>query len=390
MTAKLDDIFECFSDRWRDPVAIKAVRSVEPFAGADRWLLSSLLQKAIRRGDTNTAYRAGYQLLAIDRTRLWRRLMVVALEDIGIGDIRAAALLIATATTPKLRRLIGDDASALQYVVEEACAAIKDRTGDHLGSIVGREPIPEAASAVLKSASRSALLAIVAASSIPLAQRVRAALIVAGRYDADPLKSSGSDIDAAFEIFRELAVPDILVSACSAYAARARDLLPIAVPLAWCAWNRAGASEQMIAHDIPQAELVGDLPDYAFDPLHTRLGKRAVELWLRSYPMKLPWTPRQVSAALWNAEAALCNRTLSWKLGDEMQERAYRADLQANGLPIDHHVELMNWIARERRALTTARRTVWESAVRVSGEAQEPLSQANLPLPVPEQRKRDV
>ena len=390
MTSELDELVGCFSDRWRDPTAIKVVRPTDPFEGADRWLLASLFQKAIRRGEADLAYRAGHQLLGIDRQRLWRRLMVVALEDIGIGNIEVAALLVATATRSKLRRLIGDDAGALQYVVEEACAATKDRTGDHLGSIVGLEPIPDAERVVLNGASQSALLAIVTAPPIPLAQRVRAALIVAGRYDADPVKSSAPNFGAVFEIFRELAVPDILVSACSTYAARARDLLPVAVPLAWCAWNRAGASEQVITHDIPQADMVGDLPDYAFDPLHTRLGKRAVDLWLRSYPMKLPWTPRQVAAALWNAEAALSDRTLGWKLGDEVQQRAYRADLLACGLPIELHAKLVDWIANEHAALTVARRTVWESAARVSGEAQEPLSQVYLPLPVTTQRKRDV
>ena len=147
---------------------------------------------------------------------------------------------------------------------------------------------------------------------------------------------------------------------------------------------------QVAAHGIPPPALIGDIPEYAFDPIHTRLGKYAVDLWLRSYPMKQPWTPRQVGAALWNAEAALSDRTLSWKLGDELQERAYRADLLAHGLPIEHHVEMMSWIAHERPALTAARREVWKSAVRASGETQEPLSQANLPLPVPEPRKRDV
>ena len=51
-----------------------------PFLHADLYLLSSLVQKAIRRGDLLVARRAGHQLYALDKQRLWRRLAVAALE----------------------------------------------------------------------------------------------------------------------------------------------------------------------------------------------------------------------------------------------------------------------------------------------------------------------
>lgn len=59
--------------------------TIEPMQG-DQWLLASAMQKAIRRGEVNTAMRAGYTLWNIDRQRFWRRLHIVALEDTGVAD----------------------------------------------------------------------------------------------------------------------------------------------------------------------------------------------------------------------------------------------------------------------------------------------------------------
>jgi hypothetical protein len=130
------------------------------------------------------------------------------------------------------------------------------------------------------------------------------------------------------------------------------------------------------------------LPGYTFDPVNTRLGRRAVELWLKSYLTKPEWLPKQAAAALWNAESALCDRTLGSDLGDSICDRAYAADLQHRGLPPDRHAEINAWIATERPALTAARQAVWDAFVRQSGKPAEALEQANLPLPVPARAKR--
>ncbi len=55
----------------------------------DRWIASSLLQKSIRRGDVEVAQRAACMLHAFDRSAIWRRLIVVACEDVGAGNIDA-------------------------------------------------------------------------------------------------------------------------------------------------------------------------------------------------------------------------------------------------------------------------------------------------------------
>src|SRR5262245_11819758 len=53
----------------------------------ERWIASSVLQKAIRRADVELAYRAACTLLDVDRSAVWRRLILIAFEDVGAGDI---------------------------------------------------------------------------------------------------------------------------------------------------------------------------------------------------------------------------------------------------------------------------------------------------------------
>jgi hypothetical protein len=382
MTQGSAPLFQHLRDR-HDLAALSLDDRPPPFPHADPYLLNSAMQKAIRRGDLAIARRAGHQLLRLDRQRLWRRLMTVALEDIGIASVETAAELVTISTLPAARRLLGGDPHALDIALTRACRTVKDRTGDHFGSIIGREPVDEADRTVLGTASSNALLAIIASSHLPWTRRLRAAVIASGRTD-DPGRSAAVGIDAVFAVFRDLGVPELLLAACAAYAARQRDALPVFVPLARVLFSPGCiGTPQIITQDHSKTELIGELPDYAFDPVNTRLGRRAVDLFLRAYLMKPPCTPRMVAACLWNAESAACDRTLSWPLGEAIRKRAYAADLLVHGLPLSRHAELNTWIVHERPALTAARQAVWNSAIRQSGKPAEALEQANLPLPVP-------
>jgi hypothetical protein len=351
-----------------------------PFSHADPYLLASLVQKAIRRGDVAMARRAGHQLLGLDRTRLWRRLAVTALEDIGIADIELAAEIVAVASLTAARRLFPSELQALDHILVRACDAVKDRSGDHLYSILYREPVDPDQTRLLAQASGDALIAVIASSYQPLPQRLRAAVLASGR-SAEFYRPGAPGISAVFDVLHELGVPSLLLLACEVYASRQRDELPVLVPLA--ALFHINSKPIVRQHDPPAPEPIGEFPAYVLDPVNTRLGRRSVELWLKAYLTKPEWLPKQAAAALWNAESAQCDRTLGTELGESIRERAYAADLVHRGLPIDRHTEINAWVASERPALTAARQAIWNSVVRQSAAPVEALEQANLPLPVP-------
>jgi hypothetical protein len=303
------------------------------------------------------------------------------LEDIGIGDVETAAELVGIGLLPAARKLMGGDLPALDHGLARACSAAKDRTADHLASIIGREPLPGADRAMLRAASGNALLAVIASSTAPWTRRLHAAALASGR--SDPMHPGAPGIAAVLALFAEMGVPDLLIAACTAYAARQRDLLPVLVPFAWLMREPGFLDRVVVIHDLPATEMIDGWPSYVFDPLWTRTGKRAVRLWLKSYLTIPQFSERQVAAALWNAEAALCDRTLCWPLGDEIRQRAHAADLSYRGLPVARHAELMEWVMRERPALTAARAAVFASVRREIGKTAEAHFQPYLPLKVP-------
>lgn len=64
---------------------------------ADRWLARSALQKAVRRGEVVVALRAAAALHAQVGPAIWRALIIIALEDVGVAEIDVVARVIAAA-----------------------------------------------------------------------------------------------------------------------------------------------------------------------------------------------------------------------------------------------------------------------------------------------------
>jgi len=76
---------------FQDNISSLAVEHSLPPAAhlrVDRWVASSALQKAIRRGETQIALNAGLTYLTLNAASFWRRLPIIALEDIGVGADR--------------------------------------------------------------------------------------------------------------------------------------------------------------------------------------------------------------------------------------------------------------------------------------------------------------
>jgi hypothetical protein len=339
-----------------------ALKPLPGFAGADPWLLASLLQKAIRRSDLMVARRAAHQLLRLDSSRVWRRLMIVALEDIGIGDTAVAEELIAIATLPEIRKLLGGNGRALDVALKRACEAAKDRSGDHLWSIA-RDNLGENDRPYV--GAESVHLAVAASPRQAWLDRLNAVLALWGD-GTQPAETRRAAFGALRAVFEDIGVLLPLLAACEIYAAKARDALPFMLPLVWCLWRGTGAEQSVTTHSGPMPEVIQDLPAYGFDPLHTRIGRRSVELWLRAYLQRPDYSTGQIAADLWNRESALCHRALHWTLGCVFQAQAHRADLLRRGLAPARHSELRAWSVEQASVLHCARQAAWQGALRTA------------------------
>jgi hypothetical protein len=96
-------------------------------AKPDKYRAYSEMQKAIRRSDALAAWRPAHALFtAKDASSMWRRLAIVALEDVGPGDPYGMALTLRVVTDKQIRAEAGE-LELLWYLIQRLAAAPKSR-----------------------------------------------------------------------------------------------------------------------------------------------------------------------------------------------------------------------------------------------------------------------
>jgi len=93
----------------------------------DKWVLASNLQKSIRRGLIDNAAGTAIKLVSVDAKYFWRRLLVIAYEDIGVSAIPLCHELLKTFRREALRRDLGAERVAA-YFAETLANSRKSRS----------------------------------------------------------------------------------------------------------------------------------------------------------------------------------------------------------------------------------------------------------------------
>jgi hypothetical protein len=96
------------------------------------WLGMSLLQKAIRRGESELAQQAAATLLLVAPDRLWRRCGAAAFEEIGVADLQTVSLVTAALAGKRFRATIGGEWRIASFIVDRMTKAPKCRAADDL------------------------------------------------------------------------------------------------------------------------------------------------------------------------------------------------------------------------------------------------------------------
>ena len=106
-------------------------------------LLVSALQKSIRRGDEELAVRVAYEMYITSpqfEEKLWRRLMVISVEDIGFGDSSAPVLVDSLNHMRKEFPYTDCDRSIFFFhAIRYLCRQKKERSTDELKNLVSKE-----------------------------------------------------------------------------------------------------------------------------------------------------------------------------------------------------------------------------------------------------------
>jgi hypothetical protein len=336
----------------------------------DRWIASSLLQKSVRRGDAELAQRAAFHLLELDKAAIWRRLIVIAFEDVGAGDLDVLLETVFVASSSEWRRVCGKAVAALGLITRHLAEAIKDRSGDYLICAAKDHFDLSETCDLCRKTSLEQRLALLADSSQPLAKRAVAAWFASGinwRYDH---QVRGGDIRALAGAYRELGADKELANAMVLAAKRAPEPLVALVPLIWLEVQRSGPI-RIRSDPVPQTKTIAGVPLYAFDK-HTRLGKRAIERLLsENKPLRdcivgflAQGSPKKsAEIAAFYADAAPVARRLDWAQSDSLERLGIEADFIAAGLRLEGIEPVQAAMNAALEQLNEIRAELWTAAV---------------------------
>lgn len=300
----------------------------------DRWIAASALQKAIRRADVSVAKRALASLYRHDPRSAWRRLIVIACEDVGIGSPDVVIAAIARGATAKSRREAGGDEAAAFATAERLAEATKDRSADLLLAAAQHDPALEVMRSRCRLISLARRLEFVADPTLSLPKRAVAAWYSSGVDPRGEGRLDRGDLGALMRTYADLDVPDPLLEAVVIATKAIRDPLALFLPLLWLGANKDKTS--LVDRALPPSSLFDGIPLYALDK-HTRLGSQAIKRFARENDEIARFLSRHGSGfgdagalrmAVFYADGALTRPTLQWR---------YSAQLSALGMAADFH-----------------------------------------------------
>lgn len=297
----------------------------EPLSTDDPFILTSCLQKALRRADEPVARAAALSLLRLDASRLWRRLAIVIFEDFGLADLDLTAETVALVSDKRWRATVGGDEHVLRYLIGELTARPRDRRVDNLYMLaVHLVRNPESRMNFLNSPPSVSLLGVVQ----------QAARVVADCEHEIPGRALRAVIPGRCETtLREMLgrgeLEEDLYEVCSQGRRTSACLLPVLFPLIKRATDSFGAPLGLASVNPPEVSWIGDLPSYALDGF-TRIGREALFQLVNSdagvtkvvRPLRGRARANALVYLLFEAEGGICTSELRDPLGLELKSQA--------------------------------------------------------------------
>ncbi|WP_202299098.1 hypothetical protein [Mesorhizobium sp. 131-2-1] len=293
---------------------------------------------------------AGYQTIALEATsflfsghtdRFWRRLVVIALEDIGIGDLDLVREVLFASTRKGWRAENGGDWAVASHLVECLCFAPKSRDACELLVAADLHPRWKEHRTAILDLTHHQLCDIVANSDRHIVERTLAAWLIAGtrRFPAFALPEVAGSFPALLDVYRHIGVAENVLEVARLGSTRTDEGHPLTLPLIWLA---AGSGPVIVQPgQLSEPVLIRGWPDYAFD-MHARLGRRALALFgdrctaLRQMMQRhLPVSAQAdlIGHLVFRVEGHVVDRRLSYPGAGSILEGAKTAHLTFNGYP---------------------------------------------------------
>jgi hypothetical protein len=329
----------------------------------DPWAASSLLQKAIRRGDAKLARHAARTLYRQRGNAIWRRLITIAFEDVGIAEPELVAELTRLATDKSLRAVVGEGMDLILDLCSRLAAAPKDRSADYLFCGALKLPAGQCEREPLTNIAMDERIAIAADPSQPLMRRAVATLANC-TVDGAGLKATCNPALERLVVSLQSDCPSPVHDACALAAKKGCDAIVLMVPLLWSVVSREAVPPTVEDCTVPPPALIGRLPLYTFDK-HTSAGKQAITLFAQENPevrdvlsQHVPEiAAREVALiAAFYADAMPVARKLIWSQSQSLETLGLEADMIGAGCPKSGIGPVMKCVTRNLGHLNNVRR----------------------------------
>ncbi|HUS95397.1 MAG TPA: hypothetical protein VMX97_01515 [Hyphomicrobiaceae bacterium] len=254
----------------------------EPLS-ADRYVAMSALQKAIRRGNQPIGLSAALSLLRSSARGFWRRIGIIAFEDIGVANIDLVGWVTVAMGDARLRACLGGDWKVAAFLVEALCRSAKDRAVDDLLVMMIHDPaLAERKAELADMDFEERLVEALSCNHGIEAQGIAAWFAMGSRKLSEGLatKIKGCP-ETYFDRLREAGYPGAAVEIGRMGWKRIGDGMPPVFPLLY---RIARETEHVTRDDDLTSEtLINGVPSCALDK-HTRPGLAAYGRYLARSP----------------------------------------------------------------------------------------------------------
>jgi hypothetical protein len=353
------DVLDCASLKLRNNTHVDCLPRCE------KWIASSALQKCVRRSEAGLAQRAAFTFARLDRQGLWRRLISIAFEDVGAGDIDVVIETVAIATSPDWRANAGEE-KAIAYLVQRLTEAPKDRSADYLMLAARLHAGFEHMRQTCKASSIETRLKLVADQTRPLAERAVAAWFLSGLDERYEKIVGPGNLQALGDTYKSLGVSEQLATATLTAARRTREPFTIMLPLVWLEIQRTGPAT-VREFPVPPSPVIEGLPLCALDE-HTRTGKQAINrlvnedgqlrTCLRRFVPKSRWYSAAQHAAFY-VDGAPAVRRLDWAQSRSLEAVGIEADVGSAQVPSEGVQPLQDVLRECLPRLNSIRQELW-------------------------------
>lgn len=331
----------------------------------DPYIAKSLLQKSIRRGDIRNALWASRVLLRSNERGFWKRLCIIALEDIGVANVRLVAQILLVEKDRSLRKQLGGSQETGPSLTSALCCSPKDRCTDDLIDAIGSLAKNNCLKAKYAELSTDELLEVVSSPTTSIQSRAIAAVQLSTWFGD---LSVGISTNQGWLKTLQL-LPEDVLSPCYKVTATMgmKRTGSIMAPYLALVSRDTPINPDYVDDEFPTSADLSGLPSWTLDG-HTRLGLQSFRIYLkRSVSMAAfleKWATREVSLSrtvaglVFRIESAQLARKMVWTTGRKLKSEACA---NRPGLPTEAASEGLSIIREELDLVNECR----EAAVRL-------------------------